>query len=57
MALQQPCRDSRGNKFLALVLSCKVEALISSDGDLLTLNPWCGIPILSPAEFLAYNGS
>lgn len=55
MALQQLCRDSRDNKFLALALSCKVEVLISSDNDLLILNPWYGIPVLSPVEFLARN--
>ena len=27
--------------------------IISSDQDLLVLNPWRGIPILTPAQFVA----
>jgi uncharacterized protein len=30
----------------------KVNALVTSDHDLLALNPWHGIPILTPAQFL-----
>ena len=47
-----PCRDPKDNKFLALVQVCEADALISSDDDLLVLNPWQGIPILTPAQFL-----
>lgn len=47
-----PCRDPKDNKFLALIQACDADALISSDADLLVLNPWQGIPILTPAQFL-----
>lgn len=47
-----PCRDPKDNKFLALIRACDADALISSDADLLVLNPWQGIPILTPAQFL-----
>jgi putative PIN family toxin of toxin-antitoxin system len=47
------CRDSKDNKFLALALAAEADAVVSSDEDLLVLNPWRGIPILTPAEFLA----
>lgn len=50
-ALPQPCRDPRDNKFLALVVYCGADALISSDADLLILHPYQGIPILTPKAF------
>lgn len=46
------CRDPKDNQFLALVLACEADALVSSDADLLVLNPWRGIPILTPGAFL-----
>ena len=51
--LQPPCRDPKDNKFLALAQVCGADALVSSDDDLLVLNPWRGIPVLSPAAFLS----
>ena len=51
-ALPQACRDPRDNKFLALALYCSADALVSSDDDLLVLNPYQGIPIWTPKEFL-----
>ena len=47
-----PCRDSKDNKFLALIQACDADALISSDNDLLVMTPWQNIPILTPAQFL-----
>lgn len=51
-ALKITSRDPRDNKFLALASICSAMVMISSDQDLLTLNPWQGIPILTPAQFL-----
>lgn len=51
-ALPHACRDPRDNKFLALALRCSADVLVSSDDDLLVLNPWQDIPILTPAQFL-----
>lgn len=51
-ALPIPCRDPRDNKFLALAMYCEADALVSSDDDLLVLNPYQGIPILTPRDFL-----
>ena len=56
-ALQPPCRDTSDNKFLALVQVCQADVLVSSDDDLLVLNPWRGVPVLRPAEFLARLGA
>ena len=47
------CRDSKDNKFLALALAANVNAIISSDDDLLVLNPYCGIAIVDMAGFSA----
>ncbi|WP_373523263.1 putative toxin-antitoxin system toxin component, PIN family [Aquiflexum sp.] len=46
------CRDPRDDKFLNLALEGKVDFIISGDKDLLDLNPYNGISILSPSEFL-----
>lgn len=53
MAIDPPCRDPRDNQFLALAMAAEADVLISSDEDLLVLHPWRGIPIVTPAEFLA----
>ena len=47
------CRDPKDNKFLELALSAKASAIVSSDSDLLVLHPYRGIPIVTPAHFLA----
>ena len=52
-AVDPPCRDPTDNKFLSLALVSDVDALVSSDEDLLALHPWRGIPIMTPADFLA----
>ena len=51
-ALQLPCRDPKDNKFLALAKLAGAHVLISSDDDLLTLHPWCGVQVITPAAFL-----
>lgn len=51
MALPQPCRDPRDNKFLALALCRSADALVTGDDDLLTLNPYRAIPILTPKQY------
>ena len=56
-ALQPRCRDARDDKFLALVQVCQANVLVSSDADLLVLNPWQAVPVLRPAEFLSYLGT
>ena len=46
------CRDINDNKYLELVLESEASTLVSSDSDLLSLHPWRGIPILSPADYM-----
>lgn len=47
-----PCRDPKDNQFLALLLACEANVLVSSDADLLVLHPWRGVPIVTPGDFL-----
>lgn len=46
------CRDPDDNKFLAVALSGDAGCLITGDNDLLELDPFEGLPILTPAAFL-----
>jgi len=46
------CRDPKDDKFLALVVSCEADILVSSDRDLLDLHPFRSIAIVTPADFL-----
>ena len=47
------CRDAKDDKFLALALGCKARVLVSSDADLLVMRSWRGVPIMTPAAFVA----
>ncbi|BAY74698.1 hypothetical protein NIES25_11120 [Nostoc linckia NIES-25] len=47
------CRDPKDNKYLELAVSSKAECIVSGDDDLLVLNPWRGIEIMTVQEFLA----
>ena len=57
LSVQPACRDPKDNKFLALALVCEADAIISSDNDLLALNLWRSIPVLTPAGFVTLNPS
>lgn len=46
------CRDPKDNKFLEVAVAGQADAIVSGDEDLLVLDPFEGIPIISPAEFL-----
>jgi putative PIN family toxin of toxin-antitoxin system len=46
------CRDSKDNKFLELAVESGASCIITGDKDLLVLNPFDGVPILTAAEFL-----
>lgn len=47
------CRDPRDDKFLALAVNGEAALIMSGDADLLALNPFQGIPIITPAVYLA----
>ena len=46
------CRDAKDNKYLELAATAGAEVIISSDEDLLVLDPWHGTRIVRPVEFL-----
>ena len=47
------CRDPKDDKFLDVALSGDANYLVSGDLDLISMNPYRAIPIVTPAEFLA----
>jgi putative PIN family toxin of toxin-antitoxin system len=47
------CRDPKDDKFLEAALTAGADCVVSGVADLLDMNPFEGIPILRPAEFLA----
>lgn len=46
------CRDPKDDMFLELAISCQANALVTRDGDLLTLHPFRGIPIITVSNFV-----
>jgi uncharacterized protein len=49
------CRDEKDNRYLELAEACGAAFLITGDGDLLSLDPWRGVRIVRPAEYVALN--
>ncbi len=47
------CRDPEDDKFLEIAVAGQADAIVTGDADLLVLHPFEGIPILTPAHFLA----
>lgn len=46
------CRDPTDDKFLELAVNGHADLVVSGDGDLLALNPFRDIPIVTPAAFV-----
>ena len=46
------CRDPKDNKFLELAVSGEADFIISGDRDLLVLNPFRSIEIITANDFL-----
>lgn len=46
------CRDPDDDKFLELAVNGHAEAIVSGDFDLLVLDSFRGIPIVTPAAFV-----
>lgn len=45
------CRDPRDDKFLELAVNGEATVIVTGDNDLLSLNPFRDIPIITPASF------
>jgi uncharacterized protein len=53
--IQEPvvaCRDPKDDKFLSLAVNGQADFIVTGDQDLLVLNPFRGVAILRPEEFL-----
>jgi putative PIN family toxin of toxin-antitoxin system len=46
------CRDPKDDKYLELAIACGASCILTGDKDLLVLNPFRDINILTPADFL-----
>jgi uncharacterized protein len=46
------CRDPKDDKFLEVALNGRADWIIIGDKDLLAINPWRGIEIRSPHDYL-----
>jgi uncharacterized protein len=46
------CRDVMDDKFLELAVNGRADLIVTGDRDLLTLNPFRGILIVTPADFV-----
>lgn len=55
-AVMPRCRDPEDDKFLALASVCQADVIVSSDDDLLVLDPWHAVRIIKPAAYLGRHG-
>lgn len=46
------CRDPKDDKFLELAVNGRADCIVSGDDDLLVLNPFRGVDVLTPSDFL-----
>lgn len=49
------CRDTRDNHILEVAINGQAQFIVTGDDDLLVLNPFRGIPIIKPADFLKWK--
>lgn len=49
----QASRDPKDDKFLEVAINGGAQVVVSGDNDLLTLHPFRGIAIVTPAEYLS----
>jgi predicted nucleic acid-binding protein len=49
------CRDVKDNQILEVAVNGQAQIMVTGDEDLLVLNPFRGISILRPADFLIWD--
>ena len=49
------CRDPQDDKILELACNGKANCIVTGDDDPLVLNPFRGVPIVRPTQFLAVD--
>jgi putative PIN family toxin of toxin-antitoxin system len=52
MGTVRACRDAEDDKFLETALNGEADCLVTGDADLLALDPFQGLRILTPRDFL-----
>jgi putative PIN family toxin of toxin-antitoxin system len=50
--LVRECRDPKDDKFLEVALNGRADLIITGGADLLVLNPWRDVAVLSPLQYL-----
>ena len=48
------CRDPKDNRYLELALAARAAVIMSGDNDLLVRDPWRGVRVSRPADFLRH---
>ncbi len=56
-AVIRVCRNPKDDKFLELAVHGQADVIVTGDRDLLDLNPFRGIAILTPAEYVEWEQS
>lgn len=51
--LIRACRDPKDDKFLEVAVNGRADIIITGDKDLLALDPFHGVRIVTPAQYLA----
>lgn len=51
----QASRDPKDDKFLEAAVNGRADVIVTGDRDLLALNPYRGIAILTPADYLSWQ--
>ena len=46
------CRDPKDDRILELAVNGNADCIVTGDGDLLVLNPFRGVAVMMPADFL-----
>ena len=52
----QGSRDPKDDKFLEVAVNGRADVIVTGDKDLLALNPYRGIAILTPADYIGRQG-
>ena len=53
----QASRDPKDDKFLDIAVNGRADVIVTGDKDLLVLNPYRGITILTPADYIRRQAS
>jgi putative PIN family toxin of toxin-antitoxin system len=48
------CRDPKDNKMLEVAVNGSAQLLVTGDQDLLSLDPFHGIPIIKPEDYIRH---